>query len=773
MESGSLKSSDEDEGREMSGVNSKNAPVPYFQNDEGSLMHLYESRLRRIRDYESRVYSRCQNSDAPGDERASEAWQNSDLDGPQSRFEGFYKQQPRSAFPPTAIHSIRRDPPSVIDVGAEGDNLDDITVSTGLNSALTPVLDVESAKREPVSKETEDYLQIEFENPEPTEDGGNCEILSHSEDVESADKSPILNEGGIQEGPEDASGETDATSAAPNQDTGGGNYTYSASADSKYEIYPILVDPDQDDRAVEIALYSAKRPHMRAFHYAWLGFFVAFFNWFGIAPLMSEVAHSLQIDRTQVWTANTMAVVGSFITRLMAGPLNDIYGARLVMTCSLLISAIPGIISGVAIQGAISLYIIRFLVGIAGCAFVTCQFWTSKMFTTEVAGTALSLTAGWGNLGGGVSQVVMGSLLFPLFKVIYGGEAYSKSGTSVYPEDSNYSIDVPADKAWRTILAIPGIMCLYVAYVSLKYSEDLPKGNFRKLKLRGLMTQESAWSAILRATTNKNTWLMYIQYGCCFGVELTMTSAAALYFQEEFGQTTASAAAIASVFGWMNLFARGLGGFCSDMASANYGMRGRLWVQVIFLVCQGSLVCVFSTTSTLSGAIVVMVIFSIFVQAAEGSSFAIVPYIDYSVTGSISGLVGAGGNFGAIIFSLLFRQNHNRAAFFYMGCAVVVSSLLSALVNIDGHRSLFFGKDANEVTDRRTAHAGQVGNVPVVDFHQSAGTHQNRHSVLRVETNTSLESEPGKQKVDEPQSPKLPEDDFEEVRSNSSEIGEA
>ena len=92
MESGSLKSSDEDEGREMSVVNSKNAPVPYFQNDEGSLMHLYESRLRRIRDYESRVYSRCQNSDAPGDERASEAWQNSDLDGPQSRFEGFYKE---------------------------------------------------------------------------------------------------------------------------------------------------------------------------------------------------------------------------------------------------------------------------------------------------------------------------------------------------------------------------------------------------------------------------------------------------------------------------------------------------------------------------------------------------------------------------------------------------------------------------------------------------------------------------------------------------------
>ena len=59
--------------------------------------------------------------------------------------------------------------------------------------------------------------------------------------------------------------------------------------------------------------------------------------------------------------------------------------------------------------------------------------------------------------------------------------------------------------------------------------------------------------------------------GVTFNVELTMTSAAALYFQEEFDQPTASAAAIASVFGWMNLFARGLGGFVSDMACAKYG----------------------------------------------------------------------------------------------------------------------------------------------------------------------------------------------------------
>jgi NNP family nitrate/nitrite transporter-like MFS transporter len=38
-----------------------------------------------------------------------------------------------------------------------------------------------------------------------------------------------------------------------------------------------------------------------------------------------------------------------------------------------------------------------------------CQYWTNRMFTKEVGGTANALVDGWGNLGGGVTQLVMGS----------------------------------------------------------------------------------------------------------------------------------------------------------------------------------------------------------------------------------------------------------------------------------------------------------------------------------------------------------------------------
>merc|ERR1739838_223520 len=95
---------------------------------------------------------------------------------------------------------------------------------------------------------------------------------------------------------------------------------------------------------------------------------------------------------------------------------------------------------------------------------------------------------------------------------------------------------------------------------------------------------------------NVNTWILFMQYGCSFGVELTMNNAAALYFKEVFKLSTESAAAIASIFGFMNLFARGIGGFSSDKMNAKMGMRGRLIVQTILLLLEGAMVFIFANS---------------------------------------------------------------------------------------------------------------------------------------------------------------------------------
>jgi MFS transporter, NNP family, nitrate/nitrite transporter len=163
--------------------------------------------------------------------------------------------------------------------------------------------------------------------------------------------------------------------------------------------------------------------------------------------------------------------------------------------------------------------------------------------------------------------------------------------------------------------------------------------------------------------------------------------------QDVFGQSAESAGAIASIFGWMNLFARGLGGVFSDAMNERMGMRGRIIAQALLLILEGISVLIFAETDTLAGAVIALVMFSLFVQSAEGTSFGIVPYINPPFTGSVTGIVGAGGNVGAVCFGLGFRELNYTQAFNIMGYSVIASALSCALFSIKGHRGLFHGQD--------------------------------------------------------------------------------
>jgi NNP family nitrate/nitrite transporter-like MFS transporter len=337
----------------------------------------------------------------------------------------------------------------------------------------------------------------------------------------------------------------------------------------------------------------------------------------------------------------------------------------------LMAAAIPTAMTGL-VNTAAGLYILRFFIGLGGSTFVMCQFWSTRMFTKEVAGTANALVGGWGNLGGGVTQIVMGSALFPLFK----------------------ACGLSPDMAWRTVCIIPAIVAFGTGILVIKISDDCPKGNYKDLKAKGLMTEMSAAASFRSGACNLNTWILFIQYACCFGVELTMNNAASKYFQDVFLLSTESASAIASIFGWMNLFARGLGGFASDKFNAKMGMRGRLIWQTICLIIEGAMVIAFAYAKNLGLAIFILVIFSSFVQAAEGSTYGIVPYVNPAATGSIAGIVGAGGNTGAVAFGLAFRQLDDKLAFLIMAYIILGSAVLSAFVCIKGHRSLITGTDS-------------------------------------------------------------------------------
>jgi NNP family nitrate/nitrite transporter-like MFS transporter len=416
---------------------------------------------------------------------------------------------------------------------------------------------------------------------------------------------------------------------------------------------------------------------MRAFHYSGWSCFIAFFMWFSVAPLLPEVRNTLDLSPEDIWTTNIFAVAGDIVLRFIFGSVCDQFGARLPMGFVLIAASIPTAMTGL-VNSLAGLTLLRLFIGIAGSSFVMSQCWSIRMFSKNIVGEANGLVGGWTNVGGGAPQLVMGTLLFPLFRdVIYDGDA---------------------EKAWRTVCIVPAIIAALVAVMVVTTSEDCPDGNYKELKKQGHMPEDSASASFRSGAADLNTWLLYIQYACATGVTITMNNFAATHFVDEFDLSTESASAIASIFGFVSIFSRSLGGFTSDKFMAHYGMRGRVVWQTTTLVLEGICIFIFAVVEELWAAILLLTILSIFVGAAEGSTYGIVPYVNRSAPGAVAGIVGAGGPTGGVLFGLGFRQlPDTRDAYFLMASVVLFSGLLSVFINIKGHRGFLCGEEIEEV----------------------------------------------------------------------------
>ena len=147
---------------------------------------------------------------------------------------------------------------------------------------------------------------------------------------------------------------------------------------------------------------------------------------------------------------------------------------------------------------------------------------------------------------------------------------------------------------------------------------------------------------------------------------------------------------IASLFGLMNLFARALGGIFSDYAYNRIGIRGRLLVLFLTLVGEGIILLIFCYMTNLYAAIALLIGFSVFVQASEGAVYAVVPVVNPRNIGAVAGIVGAGGNIGAVLWQTMFRSLTDQS-FSYMILAVVIIifSLLVLVMPVDNTFLLF------------------------------------------------------------------------------------
>jgi len=173
-----------------------------------------------------------------------------------------------------------------------------------------------------------------------------------------------------------------------------------------------------------------------------------------------------------------------------------------------------------------------------------------------------------------------------------------------------------------------------------------------------------------------------------------MNTTLALHFTDNFDVSPVVAGAMALTFGGMNLFARTLGGILSDYLNVKRKMQGRLWAHFIALFGQAIFLFLFGCVDKSIGAIpavIVLAIFSIFVNMAEGTSYGIVPYMIPTEVAVVSAMVGAGGTLGApIALQSFFRFFDNFAAYKLYSIYVLFWALTVLLMKWDHMGSMFW-----------------------------------------------------------------------------------
>ena len=406
----------------------------------------------------------------------------------------------------------------------------------------------------------------------------------------------------------------------------------------------------------KLNIFSMKGIQMQTFHITWLTFFFCFFAWFGIAPLMPIISEQLHLTKAQKGNVAIAAVSATIIARLLVGKLTDRYGPRKVYTWLLIICSLPVMFIGLA-DSYMTFLLFRLGIGVIGASFVLTQFHTSVMFAPNIKGTANAVAGGWGNTGGGATQIIM-----PLIAAGLVGAGWVSQADS-----------------WRYAMIFPGVMLLVMAGLYWKYTKDTPAGNFDELPVTSTGKKENT---LLLAAKDYRTWILTAAYAACFGVEITIDNFAASYFHDDYKASLIMAGLLASLFGWLNIFARALGGIVSDKVGNRFGFNGKVSLLAILLLLEGLGIVLFANAGGLVLAITLLFFFGLCLKMANGATYSIVPFINPKAVGSVAGIVGAGGNIGAMAIGFLFKSMSYAAAFMYLGYGVFAVGVIVLIVRL-------------------------------------------------------------------------------------------
>ncbi|KAB8137623.1 NarK/NasA family nitrate transporter [Gracilibacillus oryzae] len=472
-------------------------------------------------------------------------------------------------------------------------------------------------------------------------------------------------------------------------------------------------------------LFKFKSERIKVLHFTWFAFFVAFFAWFSMAPLATKMMADMDwLTSQHIAALGICNVVLTIPARIIIGQLLDKFGPRVVYSGLLITMSVPAIIFAFGDNWA-QLMVSRLVLGSIGASFVIGIRMVAEWFPPKNVGFAEGIYGGWGNFGSAAA-----AMLLPWFALtMFGG-----------------------DNGYRYALAFTGVICFIYGIIYYICVRDTPEGKTLvkpkkaaalEVSSWGDMVQLILWTIPLGGAVAVSAWrleglgfismeVLYIIYAVIviiliyqiyailkvnvpilkegvpeqdkykfknvaalnstyfanFGAELAIISMLPMFFQLTFSLSPAQAGLIASSFAFVNLVARPLGGVLSDRMGSR---RNVMLVYMIGISVGLVLMGLMNSNWPLILAVAITVLTSMFIQGAEGATFAVIPMIKKRVTGQIAGMSGAYGNVGSTIYLTLFTFVNPQQFFFILAGGAFVSFVICYFMLEEPKNS--FGED--------------------------------------------------------------------------------
>lgn len=461
----------------------------------------------------------------------------------------------------------------------------------------------------------------------------------------------------------------------------------------------------------------------RILHLTWFAFFLSFVVWFNYAPFQTAIKEAIGLTEGQVRTIAICNVALTVPARIIIGMVLDKYGPRITYSLLLIYAAIPCLAFAMA-QNFGQLVVSRLALSIVGAGFVIGIRMVAEWFSPKEIGVAEGIYGGWGNFGSAAAAFTLPSIaiatgvfaagqlnwrlaialtgiIAAVYGVIYFFNVQDTPSGKVYQRPNRHGgIEVTSQKSFWLMLftniplvGILAVLAWRIAQIGLINQTQLVIVYFLLLGLY-LFQAYKCWDVNRDVVTGKKIYsaeeryeftqvaILELTYFVNFGSELAVVSMLPGFFETTFSLNKVLAGMIAASYAFMNLVARPGGGLISDtLGSRKWTMTvltGGMGIGYLFLSSVNN-------NSWLPLAIIFTMACSFFVQAGEGSTFAIVPLVKRRVTGQIAGNVGAYGNVGAVayltLYSLLPAGDVGNKIFFQtLGITALIVTFLCAFL---------------------------------------------------------------------------------------------